>query len=59
MRSELVVDALRIAVRARRPAQGTIHRSDNGGQFIGLLFGQAHHDARTAQVDGSDRLVFR
>ncbi len=31
MRSELVVDALEMAVRRRRPAKGTIHHSDHGG----------------------------
>jgi putative transposase len=36
MRSELVVEALEMAVKARRPGQGTIHHSDHGGQFIGL-----------------------
>jgi putative transposase len=39
MRSELVVTALEMAVEARRPAQGTIHHSDHGGQakFNGSL----------------------
>jgi putative transposase len=32
MRHELVVAALQMAVRARRPATGTIHHSDHGGQ---------------------------
>jgi putative transposase len=32
MRSELVVDALEMAVKARRPPSGTIHHSDHGGQ---------------------------
>jgi putative transposase len=32
MRSELVVAALEMAVKARRPAKGTIHHSDHGGQ---------------------------
>jgi hypothetical protein len=32
MRSELVVAALEMAVRQRRPAKGTIHHSDHGGQ---------------------------
>ena len=53
MRSELVVDALKMAVRRRRPAKGTIHHSDHGGQFIGLLFGQACHDAGIAQSMGA------
>ena len=32
MRSELVVAALEMAVRRRRPPKGTIHHSDHGGQ---------------------------
>jgi putative transposase len=53
MRSELVVAALEMAVKARRPAKGTIHHSDHGGQFIGLTFGQACHDAGIAQSMGA------
>jgi putative transposase len=53
MRSELVVAALEMAVKARRPAKGTIHHSDHGGQYIGLTFGQAAHDAGIAQSMGA------
>jgi putative transposase len=53
MRSELVVAALEMAVRRRRPAKGTVHHSDHGGQFIALAFGQACHDARIAQSMGA------
>jgi putative transposase len=53
MRSELVVAALEMAVRRRRPAKGTIHHSDHGGQFVGLLFGQTCHDAGIAQSMGA------
>ena len=53
MRSELVVAALEMAVRARRPAPGTIHHSDHGGQYIGLTFGQTCHDAGIAQSMGA------
>jgi putative transposase len=53
MREELVVEALQMAVRQRRPAQGTIHHSDHGGQFISLTFGQACHDAGIAQSMGA------
>ena len=53
MRSELVVAALQMAVEARRPAKGTIHHSDHGGQYIGLTFGQAAHDAGIAQSMGA------
>jgi putative transposase len=53
MRSELVVDALKMAVRRRRPPKGTVHHSDHGGQYIGLTFGQTCHDAGIAQSMGA------
>ena len=49
MRQELVVDALQMAVAARRPPEGTIHHSDHGGQYISLALGQTCHDAGIAQ----------
>jgi putative transposase len=52
MRAELVVEALEMAVRSRRPTSSTIH-SDHGGQFISLAFGQACHDAGIAQSMGA------
>ncbi len=53
MRKELVVEALQMAVKARRPAQGTVCHSDHGGQFISLTFGEACHDAGIAQSMGA------
>jgi putative transposase len=53
MRQELVVAALEMAVRRRRPARGTIHHSDHGGQYIGLTFGLTCHDAGIAQSMGA------
>jgi putative transposase len=53
MRQELVIAALEMAVRRRRPAKGTIHHSDHGGQFIALAFGQVCHDAGIAQSMGA------
>jgi putative transposase len=53
MRSELVVAALKMAVKTRQPATGTIHHSDHGGQYIGLTFGQTCHDAGIAQSMGA------
>ena len=53
MRSELVVDALQMALAARRPPKGTIHHSDHGGQYISLALGQAAHDAGIAQSMGA------
>jgi putative transposase len=40
LRSELVVDALEMALHRRRPARGLIHYSDQGCQFTAALFGK-------------------
>ena len=53
MRSELVVDALEMAVARRRPAPGLIHHSDQGSQYVSLAFGQAARDAGIARSMGS------
>lgn len=38
MRSELVVEALEMAVASRRPEPGLIHHSDRGSQYTALIF---------------------
>jgi putative transposase len=38
LRSELVVDALEMALHRRRPDRGLIHHSDQGRQFTAVLF---------------------
>jgi putative transposase len=53
MRSELVVDALQMAVARRRPGPGLIHHSDQGSQYVSLAFGQATRDAGIARSMGS------
>jgi putative transposase len=53
MRSELVVDALQMAVARRRPAPGLVHHSDQGSQYVSLGFGQAARDAGIARSMGS------
>ena len=59
MRQELVVDALKMAVAARRPPKGTIHHSDHDGQYISLALGQAAHDAGIAQSMGEPSRLWR
>jgi len=39
MRSDLVVDALQMAISRRRPEAGLIHHSDQGSQFVSLAGG--------------------
>jgi putative transposase len=40
LRSELVVDALEMALHRRRPERGLIHHSDQGCQYTAVLFGK-------------------
>ena len=53
MRTELVLDALQMAVRRRRPSPGLIHHSDQGSQYVALGFGQKARDAGIAVSMGS------
>jgi putative transposase len=53
MRSELVTDALQMALAQRRPGPGLIWHSDQGSQFVSLAFGQQARAAGIAQSMGS------
>jgi transposase InsO family protein len=53
MHSDLVVDALQMALARRRPEAGLIHHSDQGSQFVSLAFGQAAAKAGIARSMGS------
>src|SRR3954470_16377160 len=53
IRTELVLDALQMAVTRRRPKPGLVFHSDQGSQFAALGFGQACRDAGIAQSIGS------
>ena len=48
LRAELVVDALEMAVARRQPQPGLIHHSDQGSQYVSLLFGER---CREADID--------
>jgi putative transposase len=50
LRSELVVDALQMAIWNRRPAPGAVHHSDHGTQYTSWAFG---HRLREAGLLGS------
>ena len=45
LRAELVADALEMAVARRQPGPGVIHHSDQGSQYVSLLFGERCRDA--------------
>jgi putative transposase len=53
MRTELVSDALQMALARRRPSPGLVWHSDRGSQFISLAFGQQARAAGIAQSMGS------
>ena len=46
LRTELVVDALEMAVWRRKPAAGLVHHSDRGTQYTALSFGKKLEEAR-------------
>src|SRR5216683_5194858 len=45
LRSELVVDALGMAVTRRKPRPGLVHHSDRGSQYTSLAFGKTMQQA--------------
>ncbi len=45
LRAQLVVDALAMAVARRRPGPGLVHHSDQGSQYVSLLFGERCREA--------------
>jgi putative transposase len=45
MRAELVVEALEMAVWRRRPPPGLIHHSDQGSQYVSLVFSRRCREA--------------
>ena len=53
MRTELVLAALEMAVRTRRPARGVIHHSDQGAQYTSVAFGRRCQEAGVVPSTGS------
>jgi putative transposase len=53
MQAELVVDALEMALSRRRPAGELVHHSDQGSQYVSLIFGRRLRQAGIAQSMGS------
>jgi putative transposase len=46
LRTELVVDALQMAIVRRKPAPGLVHHSDRGVQYTSLSFGKRLEEAK-------------
>ncbi|MDX6707057.1 MAG: putative transposase, partial [Solirubrobacteraceae bacterium] len=55
MRTELVTDALQMALARRRPQPGLIWHSDQGSQFVSLALRPAGARCRHRAVDGLTR----
>src|SRR5947208_4710663 len=53
LRTELVLDALDMALWNRKPAAGLIHHSDHGCQYTSLAFSRRCREAGIAQSMGS------
>ena len=53
LRTELVLDALDMAIGRRRPAAGLIHHSDHGTQYTSLAFGRRCREAGITPSMGS------
>ncbi len=53
LRTELVVEAVDMALWRRRPARGVVHHSDQGSQYTSLAFGQRLRDAGLVASMGS------
>jgi putative transposase len=53
LRTELVVEAVDMALWRRRPAAGVIHHSDQGSQYTSLTFGRRLRDAGLVASMGS------
>jgi putative transposase len=53
MRTELIQDALDMALNRRPPPDGLVHHSDRGSQYTSLAFGRRCREAGVAQSMGS------
>lgn len=53
LRTELILDAVEMAISRRRPTGGLVHHSDRGTQYTSLAFGRRCREAGIAQSMGS------
>jgi len=53
LRTELILDALEMAISRRRPAEGLVHHSDRGTQYTSIAFGRRCREAGIALSMGS------
>jgi putative transposase len=53
LRTELILDALDMAIARRRPTEGLVHHSDRGTQYTSLAFGRRTREAGISLSMGS------
>jgi putative transposase len=53
LRTELILDALEMAISRRRPGEGLVHHSDRGTQYTSLAFGRRACEAGISLSMGS------
>lgn len=53
LRTELILDALDMAIARRRPTEGLVHHSDRGTQYTSLAFGRRTREAGITLSMGS------
>jgi putative transposase len=53
LRTELILDAIEMAITRRRPAEGLNHHSDRGTQYTSIAFGLRAREAGIVQSMGS------
>lgn len=53
LRTELILDALDMAISRRRPGEGLVHHSDRGTQYTSIAFGRRCREAGIALSMGS------
>lgn len=59
LRTELVLDAVGMAITTRKPPAGTVHHTDRGSQYTSYEFGRALRALRGTGLDGAGRLGVR
>jgi putative transposase len=53
LRTELILDALDMAIDVRRPGEGLVHHSDRGTQYTSIAFGRRCREAGISMSMGS------
>lgn len=55
LHSQIVLDALEVPLRRRRPADAVVHHSDQGVLYTSLAFSRRFREATVGALDGQPR----